>query len=123
MIIVICQLIIALGIYNVWILRFNKATAFRGGAAKTMPEEFQAYGLPLWFMKVVMVLKLTCATLVLAGIWMPGLAQLGAIGMVVLMTGAVLMHAKVKDEIKKSLPALAMLLLSVIVAINVGAGA
>ncbi len=48
----IAQLIIALGILNVWLLRFNKATSYRGGAAKNMTEEFATYGLPVWFMWV-----------------------------------------------------------------------
>jgi len=49
--IVICQLVIALGIFNVWLLRSGKATAWRGGEARTMKEEFEVYGLPAWFMK------------------------------------------------------------------------
>ena len=43
----IAQLIIALGILNVWLLRFNKATIYRGGSAKNMKEEFATYGLPM----------------------------------------------------------------------------
>jgi uncharacterized membrane protein YphA (DoxX/SURF4 family) len=116
--VVLLQIVIALGIYNVWLLRFNKATAYRGGAALTMAEEFAAYGLPMWFMRVVMVLKLTCATLLLLGIWIPGAAGLGALGMVLLMTGAVVMHAKVKDPVKKTLPAAVMLAMSIVVALS-----
>lgn len=121
MLTIICQIIIALGIYNVWLVRANRATPYRGGSAKTMAEEFAAYGLPAWFMKVVMVLKLTCATFLLLGLWYPALVEPGAYGMVILMTGAVLMHAKVKDEVKKSVPAAVMLLLSVFVATGAGA--
>lgn len=44
----IIQLVIALGILNVWLLRFGKTTAWRGGAAKNMKEEFAVYGLPSW---------------------------------------------------------------------------
>jgi uncharacterized membrane protein YphA (DoxX/SURF4 family) len=116
--VVLLQIVIALGIYNVWLLRFNKATAYRGGAARNMAEEFAAYGLPMWFMRVVMVLKLTCATLLLIGIWIPGVAELGALGMVLLMTGAVVMHAKVKDPVKKTLPAAVMLAMSIVVALS-----
>ena len=46
----IAQLIIALGILNVWLLRFNKAMVYRGGGAKNMKQEFATYGLPVWFM-------------------------------------------------------------------------
>jgi len=38
-----------------------------------------------------------------------------AYGMAVLMLGAIVMHFKVKDPLKKSLPAFTMLLLSLIV--------
>mgnify|MGYP001409814459 CR=1 FL=1 len=71
MLIAILQAVIALGIYNVWLFRFNKATAFRGGGAQNMREEFLVYGLPVWFMHLIMVLKLTCATLLLVGLWVP----------------------------------------------------
>jgi hypothetical protein len=115
----ICQIIIALGIFNVWLIRANQPTAYRGGAARTLKEEFETYGLPLWFMEVVRFLKLSCATLLLVGVFYPTLTFYGAVGMAVLMLGAVAMHAKVKDEIKKTAPAAAMLLLSLLVALGV----
>ena len=34
------QLIVALGILNVWMLRPGKATPFRGGDAKSLRDEF-----------------------------------------------------------------------------------
>jgi hypothetical protein len=40
--IVLCQIIIALGIFNVWIIRYGKETNWRGGEAKNMKEEFAA---------------------------------------------------------------------------------
>ncbi len=113
---VICQSIIALGIYNVWILRFSKSTSWRGGMAKNMREEFAVYGLPEWFMKLIGFFKLLLATMLIAGIWLPVLTKPAALGMVILMLGAVLMHFKVKDPLKKSLPACSLLILSSIVA-------
>jgi hypothetical protein len=50
---VVFQIIIALGIVNVWVLRFGKDTRWRGGEAKTLRDEFKSYGLPIWFMIVV----------------------------------------------------------------------
>ena len=113
----IAQVVIALGIFNVWILRFGKATSYRGGAAANMKEEFAAYGLPSWAVYVIGGLKLLLAVLLVVGIWVPGLARPAAIGMAALMVGAILMHLKVKDPLKKSLPASTMLALSLIVAI------
>ena len=54
----ILQLIISVGLINVWLFRFNKVTEYRGGGANNMKEEFQAYGLPIWLMYVVGFLKL-----------------------------------------------------------------
>ena len=49
MIVQLCQVIVALGLLNVWLIRFNKQTEYRGGAANSMKEEFKTYGLPEWF--------------------------------------------------------------------------
>jgi hypothetical protein len=41
---IVLQLIVVLSILNVWLLRPVQATPFRGGQAKTLREEFAAYG-------------------------------------------------------------------------------
>jgi uncharacterized membrane protein YphA (DoxX/SURF4 family) len=110
------QVIAALGIFNVWLLRFGKPTGWRGGAASTMKEEFDVYGLPPWSVQVIGFLKLLFATCLIIGIWYPPLTRPAAIGLAVLMLGAIAMHIKVKDPLKKSLPALVMLVLSVFIA-------
>lgn len=112
----IAQVIVALGILNVWILRYNKSTGYRGGDAQNMREEFEAYGLPFWFMCVIGTFKITFALMLLAGIWYESVVLPVAIGMAVLMAGAVSMHIKVKDPPKKALPASTVLLLSIIAA-------
>jgi len=103
------QLSVALGILNVWLVRSGKATPFRGGDAKTLREEFVAYGLPLWFMRVVGVLKVSLALALIAAIWVHRVTQPAAIGLGLLMLGAFIMHLKVKDPIKKALPSLTVL--------------
>jgi uncharacterized membrane protein YphA (DoxX/SURF4 family) len=113
----VIQVVIALGIYNVWLVRFGKSTDWRGGTARNLKEEFAVYGLPGWFMGVVGFLKLLFATLLIAGIWFPAVTRPAAAGLAVLMLGAVAMHMKVKDPLKRSLPAFTMLVLSVIVAV------
>ena len=112
---IVLQLIIAAGVANVWLLRFGKATPWRGGSAGTMKEEFAAYGLPEVSVYVVGFLKLAFAALLLLGLWMPSLTDTGAAGIAVLMAGAVSMHFKIGDPSKKALPSLAMLLMSVAV--------
>ena len=114
----IAQLIIALGILNVWLLRFNKATSYRAGTAKNMREEFASYGLPLWFMWVVGGLKILFALSLLVGFWLPELIRPAAIGMAILMLGAIGMHIKVGDALKKAAPASTVLVLSLVLAIS-----
>ena len=113
----VIQIIIALGIFNVWFFRFGKSTEYRGGNAGSLKEEFQIYGLPVWFMYVIGVLKVSMAIQLIAGIWIPFLVSPAAIAMAVLMLGAIAMHIKVKDSLKKSLPATAMLIMSLFVAL------
>lgn len=113
----IIQVVIALAILNVWLLRYGKDTNYRGGSARSLREEFAVYGLPGWFMGVVGFLKVLFAALLIAGIWLSPVTKPAAAGMAVLMLGAVSMHVKVKDPLKKALPALGMLVLCLIVAV------
>ena len=112
----ICQVIIGLGIINVWFLRREKATPFRGGDAKNLEEEFAAYGLPRFAMWAVGAIKVAAAVALLIGVFVPSVVQPAAIVVALLMLGAVLMHAKVKDPMERFLPAAAMLVLSLAVA-------
>ena len=107
--ILILQLIISIGLINVWFFRFNKATEYRGGDAKNMREEFQAYGLPAWSMYLVDGAKVFIAVMLIVSIWFKELLVYNPLALAVLMIAAVLMHIKVKDPIKKSYPALSIL--------------
>ncbi len=115
---IVAQWVVGLGILNVWLLRPKKATAYRGGDATNMKEEFAVYGLPGWFMVVIGVCKVTIALMLIIGTWMPQTVRPAAIAMAVLMTGAVLMHLKVKDTFKKTSASIAMLILAVFIAIT-----
>ena len=110
---IVLQIVIALGIANVWLVRANRATPFRGGGAASMKEEFAAYGLSEGAMRLIGGLKLTLAALLIVGIWVPQLVLPAALGLAFLMLGAVAMHMKVKDAPIRALPALCMLILSV----------
>ena len=111
----ICQIIVGCGLLNVWLLRFNKPTAYRGSTAANMLEEFAAYGLPAWSCYLVGFLKVASAFGLLAGLLYPSLVLPAAAVIAVLMAGALAMHLKVGDPFKKSLPALSVLLLSAII--------
>lgn len=109
----VLQVIVALGLLNVWLVRAGQATPYRGGAAKSIREEFAAYGLPVGVMWLVGILKISIAVTLILGIWIPSLVAPAASGLVVLMVGAVVMHVKVKDPMMKSMPAAAMLALAI----------
>ena len=111
----VCQIIVGCGLLNVWLLRFNKATAYRGATAVNMLEEFAAYGLPAWSCYLVGFLKVASAFALLAGLMYPALVLPAAVVVAVLMAGAVAMHLKVGDPFKKSLPALSVLILCAII--------
>jgi hypothetical protein len=109
--------IVALGILNVWLLRTNKATPYRGLDAKNLRDEFAAYGLPFWFMCVIGILKISLALALLLSVWIPELTRPAAAGMGALMLGAFVMHLKVKDPVSKALPAIAVLALCAAIAL------
>ena len=86
--------------------------------AKNMREEFAVYGLSPGFMKVIGFLKVTLAVCLIIGLWVHIVTRPAAIGVAVLMLGAVAMHVRKKDPINRSLPALTLLVLSILVAIR-----
>lgn len=112
----IIQVIIAIGIYNVWIFRFGKSTDWRGGHSTNMEEEFAVYGLSRSIMLIVGALKLFFATLLLVGLFYTQLVRPAALGLAILMLGAIIMHIKIHDPFKKSIPAFTMLLLCIFTA-------
>lgn len=113
----VAQIVIALGIFNVWVVRYGRTTSYRGGTAQNMRQEFAAYGLPFGFMCLIGGLKIVLAIALIVGIWVPALATPAAIAMAALMLGAIAMHVKVGDPPRKSLPAALMLAMSVVVAV------
>lgn len=115
--IIALKLIVGLSILNVWLVRSNKSTAWRGGDANNIEEEFKAYGLPVWFMWVIGSVKVVLAILLLASIFYIQIEAIAAYGIAFLMLGAVSMHIKIGDPLKKSLPASTFLVLALIIAL------
>ncbi len=106
------QIAAALGLLNVWLMRFSQSTSYRGGGAQNMVEEFAAYGLPAWFSYLIGALKIGAALALIVGIWRPALVLPAASLVFILMLGALAMHGKIGDAVKKSVPAFGMLVLS-----------
>lgn len=115
----IINLIIAIGILNVWLVRFNKKTSFRGGDAINLKDEFKVYGLPEWMFYTVGFLKISLAILLIIGIWYKFLNIYTTITMAILMIGAIFMHYKVNDPFNKSLPAIGILIMLLSTIINI----
>jgi hypothetical protein len=119
----IAQTVAALWILNVWFNRFNKDTGYRGGEATNMIEEFEEYGFSKNQMYAVGAAKVGLAASMLAGHAVPRLTRPASAGLALFMVGAVGMHVKVKDPVKRSLPAITVLTLSTVSAIAAGGGA
>ena len=106
-------LLVSLGILNVWVLRRDRKTAYRGQAAQTLREEFAVYGLPAWVFPVIGVTKVLLATALLASLQFSFLGKPAAMALGLIMLVAFAMHLKVKDAAIKSVPSLAVLAMCV----------
>jgi uncharacterized membrane protein YphA (DoxX/SURF4 family) len=106
--------ILAFGIFNVWFVREKRSSPYRGGDAPNLQAEFASYGLSSSMFYLVGGLKVLAAVLLLLGYVMPVLVQPAAALLALLMLGAVLMHAKVKDPAIRYLPASLMLLMALL---------
>ena len=62
---ILLKLIIALGLLNVWVVRFDKPTPYRGGNSRNMIEEFKYYGLPKTFMYAIGLFKVLLSLFIL----------------------------------------------------------
>jgi hypothetical protein len=111
------QVIVAVGLLNVWLYRANKTTPYRGGEALTLKEEFQAYGLPNWYYYTIGTIKVSAALSLLLGLWWPSVALPTAVLISLLMLGAIIMHLKVGDPYYKIVPATTMLVLSLAICV------
>ena len=110
------KLIVGLSLLNVWLIQGRSATQWRGGSAKTLREEFEVYGLPEWSFLIIGILKVGLALLLISSIWYSPVQKIAALGLAVLLTGSVVMHLKVNDPLKKSLPAFTFLIICLVIA-------
>jgi hypothetical protein len=99
------QIIIAISIAYVWIIRFDNIV-----------EEFKYYRISDMVRNFVGAGKIALSTLLIAGIWYPGLVLIPALLMAGLMVCAQIVHIKVKNPIRKFIPSFLLLVLSLFVA-------
>ncbi len=100
------QAFVAASIFFVWVVRYENII-----------QEFKHFGLPDGLRDLVGILKLTLSLLLLVGIERPSLAVAGSLGISILMVCAFVTHLRVKNPVSKMLPSLALLLLSLLIAV------
>ena len=83
----LCIVLLSGTIFNVWFFRFNKATAYRGGEASTLKEEFIVYGLEGPMIYLIGGVKLLACALLLLGLRFKALVRPAAITLIILMLG------------------------------------
>tara|TARA_B100000768_G_scaffold179265_1_gene196608 strand:- start:1496 stop:1873 length:378 start_codon:yes stop_codon:yes gene_type:complete len=110
------KIIVGISILNVWLLRKNKATKWRGGTAKNIFEEFQVYGFSKQFCYFIGFLKVSLAIVLLASIQFKTLTLLGALGLSLLLVGSIIMHIRIKDAWYKSFPAFLFIIMNLMIA-------
>ena len=108
---------IFLTIINVWFIRFNKPTPYRGGGAKSMKEEFEVYGISTTTMYIIGAIKVALATGLFISIWFPEITIPLASVMGIFMLGAIVMHFKANDPSIRSFPALSLLICSILIVV------
>jgi putative oxidoreductase len=98
------------------VLKYFLSIAFvlAGGAkifrAKPMVDQFKEFGLPNFGVVAVGILEVIGAI----GLWLPNLSMYAAIGLFLLMIGAVANHLKVEHPFKQFAPALILGLISAV---------
>ncbi len=115
-VIIALTLLVSVSLLNVWLVQPKKATPWRGGNATTLREEFKVYGLPEGMFYLVGILKVSFAVLLIVGIWYPMIRHYAAIGLALLLLGSIVMHIKISDPLKKSLPAFIFLVCCLVIA-------
>eukprot|EP00929_Paragymnodinium_shiwhaense_P010407 TRINITY_DN115032_c0_g1_i1.p1 TRINITY_DN115032_c0_g1~~TRINITY_DN115032_c0_g1_i1.p1 ORF type:complete len:197 (-),score=39.42 TRINITY_DN115032_c0_g1_i1:337-927(-) len=108
---VLCQASVALWIWSVWSWRMQLKTAFRPGQAADLLGEFRTYGYNDTFMKTIGLVKLSCASILGAGIVFDDFEltiQAASLVFIALMLGAIVSHAKVCDPLTRYVAAAVM---------------
>ena len=101
-------------ILNVWLIRFDNDSIYRGGEATNMIQEFEEYGLNESVVYIVGFFKVSAALFLLLGIYYNKLIFPSALTISLFMIGAVIMHFKVSDELIKYMPSSILLFSSLV---------
>jgi len=104
------------------VLQILLGLMFLGFGASTLARQpmqmkrFDHLRLPQWFRSIVGIVQIIGALGILAGVVVPWLAAVGALWLVGVMLGALVVHIRVQDTIQEHVPAAVVLIVAAIVA-------
>lgn len=80
-----------------------------------MKQGFEYFGYGDGFRIFTALFEIAAAIIIVVGIWVKPLAAIGGIMIIATMVGAVLTHAKIKDELKGYMMPFVLLILGIVV--------
>ena len=96
------KIIAGVAVFFVWVVRYDN-----------IKKEFVDYGLPNWLRDLVGILKISFA--IMLQFESPQSIMIGSVGIVILMSGAVATHLKIKSNLRNILPSITMLVIGLII--------
>ena len=96
------KIIVLVSILFVWVIRYENIV-----------REFVAYGYPEWLRDLVGIFKISFAVMLMSQTTQ--VVQVGAVGIALLMTGALGTHVKSKSPVHKMFPSFGLLCASVLI--------
>tara|TARA_B100001750_G_scaffold35684_1_gene25398 strand:- start:1044 stop:1397 length:354 start_codon:yes stop_codon:yes gene_type:complete len=96
------KIIVVVAVFFVWVVRYEN-----------IKKEFEDYKLPKWFRDFVGILKISFSIMLQSN--RQDTILIGTFGIILLMSGAVITHIRVKNPKRKMVPAIAMLTICLII--------
>ena len=96
------KIIAGVAVFFVWVVRYDN-----------IKKEFIDYGLPNWLRDLVGILKISFA--IMLQFQNIALIIIGSVGIVLLMSGAVVTHIKIKSNFRNILPSITMLVIGLLI--------
>jgi len=96
------KIIAAVAVFFVWVVRYDN-----------IKKEFTDYDLPNWLRDLVGILKISFA--IMLQLQNEQLIIIGSVGIVILMSGAVVTHLRIKSGFRNILPSITMLIIGLVI--------
>jgi len=99
------KIIAAVAVFFVWVVRYDN-----------IKKEFINYELPNWLRDLVGILKISFAIMI--QFQNEQLVMIGSVGIVILMSSAVVTHFRIKSNFRNILPSITMLIIGLILLLS-----